>query len=276
MNNLNLISISSFRQLFNSFESFIKVPVVEKLLIFFLIYIIVIYLYAWRYYRIYKHDSNSFLFNAIIKKKQIAVLKKEAATKLNMVNNFIPYLSTLNEIFNSNEIKIKTTDNWYLNDQTSEIIIDNLNFKFYTDAMKGPRPTLNPTYRLQITPIDKIKKETSNFSKTENELIRTYIIPNKIALIPKNLNEGRGLVENWYNEILLHKNKYNNRLKTLSESSPNIWKFLDFLYFSLITQTTVGYGDILPNCTHVRTIVMFQVAIGYIMLIVVLNIILSN
>ncbi len=41
---------------------------------------------------------------------------------------------------------------------------------------------------------------------------------------------------------------------------------LDFLYFSAITITTVGYGDILPNCTLIRVLVMTEVFFGTIII----------
>ena len=40
------------------------------------------------------------------------------------------------------------------------------------------------------------------------------------------------------------------------------WTYIDFLYFSTITQATVGYGDILPNSSIVRIFVIIQVLIG--------------
>lgn len=57
--------------------------------------------------------------------------------------------------------------------------------------------------------------------------------------------------------------------------SPNIWTFTDFLYFSTIIQSTVGLGDIQPNSTKIRRIVILQILLGYTILIVLLNIILG-
>jgi hypothetical protein len=41
-------------------------------------------------------------------------------------------------------------------------------------------------------------------------------------------------------------------------------RLLDFGYFSLITITTVGYGDILPNSTGARAAVMLEIVLGMI------------
>lgn len=40
------------------------------------------------------------------------------------------------------------------------------------------------------------------------------------------------------------------------------WNIVDFCYFSTITITTVGYGDILPNSSTVRMVVMSQAVFG--------------
>jgi hypothetical protein len=50
------------------------------------------------------------------------------------------------------------------------------------------------------------------------------------------------------------------RLQEIMEEAQ--WSFVDFCYFSTITMTTVGYGDILPNSARVRAWVTLQCIIG--------------
>ena len=52
-----------------------------------------------------------------------------------------------------------------------------------------------------------------------------------------------------------------------------LWSFWDFLYFSGITLTTVGYGDILPNSTPVRMVVLSEVLMGLFLLGYMINVI---
>jgi hypothetical protein len=61
---------------------------------------------------------------------------------------------------------------------------------------------------------------------------------------------------------------------TVTHEPLRSWGLLDFIYFSAITQTTVGYGDILPNSTGIRLLVTSQVLAGYALLVVFLNVIL--
>jgi ion channel len=61
------------------------------------------------------------------------------------------------------------------------------------------------------------------------------------------------------------------KLATLDSAHPDAWNYLDFFYFSTITQTTVGYGDILPNSTTVRVLVSAQILLGYLIIAVMIN-----
>ena len=62
------------------------------------------------------------------------------------------------------------------------------------------------------------------------------------------------------------------RLPSVVRSS---WGYIDFVYFSAITQLTVGYGDILPNTTLVRVLVVVQSLVAVVMLVVVINVVLT-
>jgi voltage-gated potassium channel len=43
--------------------------------------------------------------------------------------------------------------------------------------------------------------------------------------------------------------------------------YIDSLYFSLVTLTTVGYGDIVPLTEFARKIVMLEIVSGFLVLI---------
>jgi hypothetical protein len=65
--------------------------------------------------------------------------------------------------------------------------------------------------------------------------------------------------------------RLSNKLSSLVSAHPDAWNYLDFLYFSTITQTTVGYGDILPNSTIVRMCVTAQILLGYFIVVAVVT-----
>ena len=48
-----------------------------------------------------------------------------------------------------------------------------------------------------------------------------------------------------------------------TETSKEKLEFIDYLYFSIVTSSTVGYGDIHPANNISKIIVMFQILISY-------------
>ena len=44
------------------------------------------------------------------------------------------------------------------------------------------------------------------------------------------------------------------------------WNLLSSFYFSVVTLTTLGYGDVLPASLGAQVVVLFEVIMGYIML----------
>jgi len=65
------------------------------------------------------------------------------------------------------------------------------------------------------------------------------------------------------------------RIASLSTDSPKVWSIIDFIYFSAVIQATIGLGDILPNSSLVRSLVVLQVLIGYGILMVALNMVVT-
>jgi len=62
---------------------------------------------------------------------------------------------------------------------------------------------------------------------------------------------------------------YKNKIQTVDSEVPEVWEIADFLYFSLITQTTSSYGDIMPNSRCVRILVSIQLLLSLILVVFV-------
>ncbi|HEY6769659.1 MAG TPA: potassium channel family protein [Candidatus Sulfotelmatobacter sp.] len=103
---------------------------------------------------------------------------------------------------------------------------------------------------------------------SENKLLGEYFIyynESTSEALSRTLNR----VEKEYSGVVI-------QLQSLTTPLSDVWSFIDFLYFSTMTQTTVGYGDILPNSSAVRKVVMLQVLVGYALVLIVLNLVLSR
>jgi hypothetical protein len=86
----------------------------------------------------------------------------------------------------------------------------------------------------------------------------------------------RRLINLWKSSRAEANDEVESDLLTIGSEAPRIWTFVDFLYFSVVTQTTVGYGDILPNSRRVRGVVSLQILLGYALLVVVINLVISS
>jgi hypothetical protein len=66
------------------------------------------------------------------------------------------------------------------------------------------------------------------------------------------------------------------RIGELETSDSPAWSFWDFFYFSVVIQSTVGLGDILPNSSRVRKAVVFQILIGYAIIVGAVNVVVAG
>jgi hypothetical protein len=92
---------------------------------------------------------------------------------------------------------------------------------------------------------------------------------------PTDVERGSQYIIDHLQDLQARLGTHNQRRTDLLGGGPP-WTAYDFLYFSIITQTTVGYGDILPNCTRVRKLVTAQVLIGLFLLAVFINVTIKN
>jgi hypothetical protein len=112
------------------------------------------------------------------------------------------------------------------------------------------------------------------FSKTGIET--TYVEMTGWRKIPIARSEAIRAVEDVFGALNAKMERLRKRSKLVSVSPVRSWSYLDFLYFSTVTQTTLGYGDILPNSTTVRMVVTIQIVVGLAVLGVLINIVLRR
>jgi hypothetical protein len=79
--------------------------------------------------------------------------------------------------------------------------------------------------------------------------------------------KATAIIEEWYNEV---KRDHDRVAKSVADARAVLegkagrvrCEFFDFLYFSVVTGSTVGFGDIVPNSPWVRIVVMAEAILG--------------
>lgn len=105
---------------------------------------------------------------------------------------------------------------------------------------------------------------------------QSTIIGSPYYRLPETLKAYRELCNTWVSDWESREQELQNRIEAFKTGSPDLWSFWDFFYFSAITQFTVGYGDILPNATSVRLVVVLQTFVAALLLVVVINLTFRN
>ena len=62
----------------------------------------------------------------------------------------------------------------------------------------------------------------------------------------------------------------------MDEAGNEISRRLDALYFSIVTFSTLGYGDLYPCCDWSKRIACIEVAVGYLMLAILIHLIVKK
>lgn len=109
-----------------------------------------------------------------------------------------------------------------------------------------------------------------------NKLQDTYIDPTLLRALPVHGPHFREFTRRYLDELENRCAHFETLVSDAQGEGTQVWGIWDFLYFSVVIQTTIGLGDILPNSTLIRKLVILQTVIGYGILIILLNFVLAS
>lgn len=233
------------------------------------------------YFLIYKTSPKHFLFNNEISQFQVYEDSIEMLSKLQRLNA---------EIYRR-EIAItefKTIDhqNW-----ESTESLENVNSSTVSGQYEKRRFQCKGKSHLLI--LEEITSEIQDLRVDNNvtiptKLIRFSMIRNNdqelifhvnsdLTRYEKDLSLELSTIKNYINDLELDfKDRIEsnqiviNNLETSSLDGPS-WNFIDFAYFSLVSLPIGTYGDVLPNSTTVRFLIIMQTLINLYILIYLIN-----
>lgn len=234
----------------------------------FLVFILIQTVFAGVYFALYRCSRTNFSFNLDVLKQQ-STLKRGSIEQKNC--NLIKASQAVIEL------------RALLEEGVSPVQLSKWSMRYMISLPSGMR------CRTSYQPATHPKEPSAGFftivDSNENPILTidqfafdggVLGMPNVSDLCPRNLDEWRNALPDWQNEVNRRREEAAEQVSSLDTNSPDVWTYWDFLYFSTITQTTVGFGDILPNSTPIRMLVSGQILAGYALLVVVLNIVLAG
>ncbi len=249
---------------------------------YFSIYLANIFLFGLIYFTLYKVNPENFVFNIEISNQEIFTDSIEANLKLTklheeklakkLVLNKIHNIKTdkyqcISSVTSENETGgftngIYTTKIFSCNTDAYEIILremkssSQISTKFETENL--------PRKFIQLLVY---KKETDEYIfETEPK----FISSKTKQLNHSSLNHFLGIFEHEINSRLSNVEMVILQLESLKFETPK-WNIIDFAYFSLVSLPIGTYGDILPNSTFVRMLIIIQTLINLYILIYLIN-----
>src|SRR5262249_43251137 len=232
----------------------------QALLLLFGVYIGLIVSFGMTYWRLYLGNPLAFAFNSDILRSQVLVFAKKAAASLTEIQATLGLLQKASDYIESRDVvDVRNTSKWYQFRGSWEATLGSIEFSMSRSVVASPAAgVVALIYGVNIEDKETGEKHAGTLMEGPYDLMD----------LPEVVGRWAATLE-WKSKILLSK------IVSLNTEAPQVWSVVDFLYFSLISQTTVGFGDILPNSTGVRAVVGLQVILGYVLLIVVLNVILT-
>lgn len=235
----------------------------QWLLVVFATYVGFILIFSVVYYVIYRRYPRAFAFNADVLRSQSETFKADTEKAILKILNELDILKHLIEQLQNRENRVP-----FEAQLLEEGVVVTPQYKCHitlvTVRAAGPVATPNVQRFTDLRVEDTDENRVVKIRRDEH-----------IKNFSDNLRSYRGAIQLFSDDLEKALKEHRRRLSTLSGDSPEVWTYLDFLYFSTITQTTVGYGDILPNSTRVRVIVILQILVGLLIVGFVINYVVS-
>jgi hypothetical protein len=232
-----------------------------RLVLVFIIFVAIQFLFAWLYFWLYRKNRRNFSFNSEILKQQSAVTREHDERE-------VPRLETAISVFCEVTAELERGAIPLVEMRKSASLELPSGHKCIAWLLHGPKGPAGTNFEIS----DNSGVILFEVMQPERPGWRGFLESKRWVT---DVDEWKADVALLLEQTRLRLTKTRVRIASLESTTPDVWSYWDFLYFSTILQTTVGLGDILPNSTAVRMVVTAQIMIGYALLIVVLNIVLG-
>lgn len=235
----------------------------QWMVVVFACYIFFVFIFGGVYYLIHKSNRQAFSFNVDIVLSQSRTVELEMLPLIQKLDSELIVLRQMQRELSTIQYEptLRTVSAGILTPvkRESTIKVSDASFTvIWSDARGGfPPPPSNPPTKLVVASQDGAHQIT--------------IVGEPHYKLPETLADYRTLCDKWIDDWESRTAQLQRILNTLTTASPDVWSYWDFLYFSAITQFTVGYGDILPNSTSVRLVVVSQSSIAVLLIVLVIN-----
>jgi hypothetical protein len=225
--------------------------------VIFFIYVVTLIIFGQLYFFIFKRRPSSFVFATNIVEGQRANRLAETREEIDTAKTAASILSEAGNILEKEPECPLVRDKWSLNTAAGT-----LRYGHVTQGL-APAGTVRISTMFVETGDGSSTRRLHSWV-TQSRFFKKYTTTSLRQELVRERSVLNGMIDQaarFYEQI--------------NAGSPQIWTFADFFYFSVIIQSTVGLGDIQPNSTTIRKIVVGQVLIGYVILVVLLNILLT-
>lgn len=225
----------------------------------FAVYLAAIAAYAGVYDAVYRRDASAFYFAADIAAAQRAAFAASISAQATALDHQSESMEHVARDIEASGARLRIVSGFF---RPTEVQTDSFHVRFRASSENCTPGICTHRYFLEVLRPRLARIDTVGIEEDEIDPPKTAAQASAwaSALVGRLRMDSRGLRE---------------RISQPARVAHDAWTYADFLYFSTITQMTVGYGDIVPNNTLVRSLVVSQLCASALLLLVVVNIVLG-